>query len=118
MQLPGRLKALLKAGIDRAVGRRLDALEDAMRQLTGELSRASEEQARRSEPLRDGLDSLRAEMAHRHADLLARLQELREIAAADLDGIPALRAQLLDARRSEGYRAVFSTPEPLVSIRI
>src|SRR5262249_24965589 len=47
-----------------------------------------------------------------------KLAEVREIVAADFDGIPELREHLLLARSSQEYREVFDDPQPLVSIRI
>jgi hypothetical protein len=118
MPLRSRVTAFIKAGIGRTVGGRLDMIEGMMNRLVDAVARAGDENARRAQTLAAELASLREELARRDAELLARIQHVRDIAAAGFDAIPELRAQLLEARRTEPYNAAFSTPEPLVSVRI
>ena len=118
MPLRSRVTAFIKAGIDRTVGARLDVIEGVVNRLADAIARAGDENARRAQALTAELASMREELARRDTNLLEQIQRVRDIAAADFDGIPELRTQLLEARGTEAYKAAFSTLEPLVSVRI
>ena len=66
------------------------------------------------EPLRGELAQLRAEKQ----GLLERLDALQLLAAANLDDIPGLRAQLLAQRAKPAHDAIFEDHTPLISVRI
>jgi len=116
--VPRALRDEIHDWLDRAVLARVDAIGSGLRSLTQEFAALSANVARLAYEAKTDLAVQRAEVAQRHAETLARIAELRAIVAADLDGIPRLRSQLLAARASGEYWKAFDNPEPLVSIRI